>query len=816
MTARYIAIHGHFYQPPRENPWLEAIERQESARPYHDWNARIAAECYAPNAAARILGPDGRIVRIVDNYRRISFNVGPTLLTWLAERDPETYTAILAADRASIERFGGHGSAIAQAYGHTILPLMNARDRVTQVRWGIRDFEHRFGRRPEGMWLPETAVDVESLETLAAEGIAFTILAPHQAEAVRPMGDEAWRDVTGARIDRGRPYVAKLPSGKTMTLFFYDGPLSRAVAFERVLADGEGFARHLTGAFVEGAVGPRLVHIATDGETYGHHHRHGEMALAWALKAIEGDDGVALTNYGEYLERHPPGDEVRILENTSWSCAHGVERWRSDCGCSSGRQPTWHQRWRAPLRTALDGLRDELAPLYESAAGELLRDPWGARDDYVDVVLDRSPANLDRFFGVQAARELDADERVRALELLELQRHAMLMYTSCGWFFDEISGIETVQVLQYAGRAVQLAQDLFGDRIEEQFLERLESAPSNLPDKKHGRRVYDLHVRPAVVDLRKVGAHYAVSSLFEEYDDEERITCYVVSRQDERRSESGRARLVVGWARIRSIITLRVEAIAYAAIHLGDQNVVGGVREYQSEEEYAALADEMQDFFARGDFPAVLRKLDEAFSASSYSLKSLFRDQQRRILRRILEESTRRAAGQFTQIYESRAPLMRFVADLGLPPPRPFRMAAEFVINTELRRAIAADDLAEAERWLEAGRLEGVDLEEVDLVFAAQRALGRAATRLLEEPEDVESLERLSGLVRFLDRLPFDVPLDRVQNAYWKLLQQTCPAMRDRADSGNETAREWCERFEILGGELSVAVEAVTGETVES
>jgi alpha-amylase/alpha-mannosidase (GH57 family) len=814
MTERYITIHGHFYQPPRENPWLEAIERQESAHPYHDWNARVAGECYAPNAAARILDGEGRITRIVDNYRLLSCDFGPTLLSWMEAKDPETYRAILDADRASIERFSGHGSAIAQAYGHIILPLASGRDKRTQIAWGIRDFEHRFGRRPEGMWLPETAVDFETLEALAEAGIGYTILAPHQAAAVRPFGEHEWRDVTGARIDRGRPYLQRLPSGRTIAIVFYDGPLSQAVAFEGLLADGEAFARRMIGAFQEGAVGPRLVHLATDGETYGHHHKQGEMALAWALQRIEGDETVELTNYGEYLERHPPTDEIQILENTSWSCVHGVERWRADCGCSGGH-PGWHQRWRAPLRAALDWLRDELAPRYEATAGGLLRDPWSARDGYIDVILDRSRESVDRFFAGHAARELSGEERVRALELLELQRHAMLMYTSCGWFFDELSGTETVQVIQYASRAVQLARDLFGEEsLEERFLERLQHAESNLPDKRDGRRVYELHVRPAMVDLNKVGAHYAVTSLFDDYDDDERIYCYEVAREDERRSASGRARLIIGRARVRSVITLREATLAYAAVHLGDHNLVGGVRTFRGEEAYRALAQDIEQAFSHGDFPAVLRKLDEAFAASMYSLRSLFYDEQRRILRRILEESIRRATAQYEQIYESRASLMRFVADLGVPAPRAFRMAAEFVINRRLRAAIAEEDLAEAERLLDAARHEDVEIDHVDLSFVGKRALDRAARRLIQAPDDPGHLERLVRLVDFVHRLPFHVPLHGVQNNYWRLLQNVYPTVRERADTGDPAARRWCERFEALGIELRVAVEAAIQEAV--
>ncbi|MBX6341735.1 MAG: DUF3536 domain-containing protein, partial [Thermomicrobiaceae bacterium] len=527
---RYVCIHGHFYQPPRENPWLEAIELQDSAYPYHDWNERIAAECYAPNGASRILDDERRIAKIVNNYARISFNVGPTLLSWLEASAPATYQAILEADRESQARFSGHGSALAQAYNHPILPLMNRRDKETEVHWGIRDFERRFGRRPEGLWLPETAVDLETLEVLAAHGIRFTILAPHQAARVRPFGGE-WQDVSGGRIDPTMPYLQRLPSGREIALFFYDGPTARAVAFEGLLASGEEFARRLLAIAREDRSGPQILHIATDGETYGHHHRHGDMALAYALDVLESRGLARLTNYAEFLERRPPTHEVEIVEGSSWSCAHGIERWRSDCGCNAGRGPGWRQHWRAPLREAFDWLRDTLAPLYERRAARLLRDPWAARDAYVDVILDRSPAQFARFLGEHARRQLSAEETTAALKLLEMQRHLLLMYTSCGWFFDDLSGIETVQVIQYAGRAVQLAQDLFGDSLEARFLERLAAAPSNLPECGDARRVYETQVKPAMVDLAKVGAHYAITSLFTAYPDRARVYAFTAERE---------------------------------------------------------------------------------------------------------------------------------------------------------------------------------------------------------------------------------------------------------------------------------------------
>jgi alpha-amylase/alpha-mannosidase (GH57 family) len=455
--SRYVCIHGHFYQPPRENAWLETVEAQDSAYPYHDWNERITAECYAPNAHARILDANERIVRIVNNYARISYNVGPTLMAWLERMAPETYRAILEGDARSRDAFGGHGAAMAQAYSHPILPLCNPRDKRTQVLWGVRDFELRFGRSPVGMWLPETAVDLETLEVLAAAGIRYTVLSPAQAAAVRAPDQPDWQDVGDGSVDPRRAYRVTLRDGAVMNVFFYDGAISQAVAFEHLLGRGDQFARRLLRAFDPHREEPQLVHVATDGESYGHHHAHGDMALAYALQSIEERDDVQLTHYAAFLAAHPPRWEARIAERTAWSCAHGLGRWSEDCGCGSEIRQGWGQHWRAPLRATLDWLRDQSNLRYERVAAGVLADPWRARDRYVDVILDRSPATLERFFAEQASHPLSSEERSQALELLELQRHLLLMYTSCGWFFEESSRIETLQVLQYAVRAAELS-----------------------------------------------------------------------------------------------------------------------------------------------------------------------------------------------------------------------------------------------------------------------------------------------------------------------------------------------------------------------
>lgn len=814
---RFLCIHGHFYQPPRENPWLEAVEVQDSAYPYHDWNERITAECYAPNAASRILDGEGRIERIVNNYSQISFNFGPTLLAWLEEKKPEVYRSILAADAESRERFSGHGSAMAQAYNHVILPLANRRDKRTQILWGLADFERRFGRKAEGMWLPETAVDLETLGLLAEAGVRFTILQPHQAGRVRPTGsgeEDEWQDVNGGRIDTTVPYEVALPGGHRLAVFFYDGGASQAVAFDGLLTSGERFADRLMSTVPQDPdrdrLVDRLINIATDGETYGHHHRYGEMALSYALHHIQQNGLARLTNYGEHLAAHPPEMEVEIVENTSWSCAHGVGRWSEDCGCHVSDNPGWNQTWRAPLRQALDWLRDELIPRYEKAAKAFFPDPWAARDEYVQVLLDRSRESVDAFLDrVSGGRPPEGDHRVRALRLLELQRHAMLMYTSCGWFFDDVAGLETVQVLCYAGRVVQLAEQLFEAPVEKSFLRRLERAKSNAPESGTGRDLYERRVRPAIVDLPRVAAHYAMASLFEDFPPKASVYCYSVERENGRVFRAGRSRLSVGKVRITSQVTRKTGELVFGVLHFGDHNLNAGVRPHENEEGYQKLLAQAGGAFEHGDLAEVIRLLDRYFIHVPYSLKSLFRDAQRRVLGLILSSTLDEVEHGFRDVFERHAPLMRFLRTLGNPLPRPFAAAAELVLSLDLKRSIEnpAADPEEVQRLLAEREALGVELDVKGLSYTLARALEALVTSLEADPESPELLRRMGSTVALADSPPFKVDLWRAQNGCYELRRTVYPLQKEKAEAGDEGAAEWVELFQELSGRLGVRVE---------
>jgi alpha-amylase/alpha-mannosidase (GH57 family) len=805
----YICIHAHFYQPPRENPWLETIEYQDSAHPYHDWNQRITAECYRPNAVSRILDSQGRIDQIINNYSRISFNFGPTLLSWLESADREMYDLIIEGDKESRKRFSGHGSAIAQAYNHAILPLCNERDKITQIGWGIRDFHRRFGRDPESLWLPETAVDLETLDIMAQMGLKYAILAPHQAKRVRKRGERTWRAVVNQNIDPSMAYEIHLPTGRRMALFFYDGPISRAVGFERLLSDGGNFANRLISAFSAERKWPQLVHIATDGETYGHHHKFGDMALSYALHSIETGSLARLTNYGEFLEKHPPTQLVEIVENTSWSCAHGIGRWKENCGCNTGSHPGWSQQWRAPMREALDWLRDHLTNLYDDEAINYLQDPWAARNDYIDVILDRAPEKIDSFLAAHRVKELSQEDRVRTLKLMELQRHAMLMYTSCGWFFDEISGIEAVQNFQYAGRAIQLGEDLCGkDTIETAFLEILQKAASNVPELENGRKIYEIFVKPAVVDMSKAAGHYAVSSLFQNYPDRSEIYSYFVDRESSKTLVSGKTKLALGRCRITSKITLQSSIVEYGVIHLGDHNIRGGVRLCEQANAAPDMMDDLASTFERADLPGVYRLINFYFGQSVFSLRSLFRDEQREVLDIILKSTNADLEALNQQAFERTGPLMRFLMHLGFPLPPLFKNIANAAIRAQLQHAFETTELNEKAilDLFESAKFWRIDLDAEGLAFTLRETIEKLARESRDNPGELRLLKRWSDSVRLTSQLPFIINFYGTQNTYYDILLRVYPELKTASERGDENAQAWTDEFRALGDMLSVKV----------
>lgn len=823
--TRFVCVHGHFYQPPRENPWLETIEVQDSAAPYHDWNDRITAECYAPNGASRITNKEDEIIRIMNNYARMSYNFGPTLLSWLKDYAPRTYRMVLDADNASAQHYSGHGSALAQVYNHMILPLANARDARTQVRWGIADFESRFGRKPEGMWLSETAVNRNVLDLLAQEGIKFTILSPEQCARTRQIAASgvaapAWTPTPNATVDSTHPYLVRLDEGRSIAVFFYNGPISRAVAFEGLLNSGQEFGERLVGSYRETPAGQpataQLAHIATDGESYGHHHKHGEMALSYAMHWIEENHHASLTNYAEFLERFPPQFEAEVIDNTSWSCPHGVERWRSDCGCNSGHTG-WKQQWRAPLREALDFLRDATAPLCEQFAKPLLKDLWAARDGYVQVILDRSPGTIERFFKDHAVQELSPAERITAFELLELQRHTQLMYTSCGWFFDEISGIETIQVIAYAGRVLQLAASLFGEpgvALEASFLDILARAKSNIPEIGNGAEVYRRFVTGMRIGLEQVGAHYAISSIFRPYPEDGELFCFDVHRESHEVFASGRGRVALGRATIYSRITEETEEICFAVLHLGDQNLSAAVKRYIGNDpeevaHFTSFSKEVGSAMRRANLPEIIRLIDRFFGETGYSLTSLFADEQHRILNIILNRTVSEMEDSLRKIYEDHASLLRFLTENGMAAPPALATAATFAINSSLRHAIENDsfDPDEVSSLLQHAEVDQIKLDTQLLAYTAGLSMKRAMVRLeaaaAGEPGGSNALTAALDLANSIRTMPFEANIWQAQNIWNDLLR--------RSDT-NYWSAEWKEDFKKLGQAMNIAVDQLVVE----
>ena len=806
---RYICIHGHFYQPPRENPWLEDVELQDSAYPYHDWNEKITEECYKQNAASRILGPDKKIIDIVNNYSRISFDFGPTLLSWLERHAPDVYDCIIEADRKSCETFSGHGSAIAQAYNHIIMPLANNRDKYTQIVWGIRDFEYRFGRKPEGMWLPETAVDLETLEILAQQKIKFTILAPHQAWRLRKINTKQWKVIDQEKFDITKPYLCRLASGQMINLFFYHGPTAMDVAGGHLLQSGESFAQKLAGIFTENRKQTQLAHIATDGETYGHHHSHTDMALAYCLHYIESNKLAKMTIYGEFLERFTPTYEIEIYENTSWSCSHGVERWRSNCGCHYGRFPSGAQQWRTPLRDAMDWLRDQLAQVYENKMAYHVSDPWDLRNKYISVIHDRSIENVENFFSSSTDKKLSFDEKVLLLKLLEMERNALLMYTSCGWFFDDICGIEAVQVMQYAARAMQLANEVDNKDLEPGFEDILEKAVANVTDFANGKEVYQALVKPARIDLNRVGAHLAVSSIFEKYPQKTSIYCYsaVIEKYD--RQEAGNQILAIGRATVQSNILLEKHPVDFAVLHFGDHNLVSAVNARMPDDTFSTMKQNLKNAFAKGNTTKVMQILNNSFVGNNYSLWDLFKDEQRRILYELLETTWREIETSFRHTYEHNYIIMQIMRNMNIPLPKSFSAPAEFILNSDLCRMLQ-DDEAHPE-WLQTLAEQvaklSLQLDKATLQFEANHKINRLMSRLENSPDDVNLLEMIGATIRVLQSLTLELDLQQAQNVLFAISMKKYSDINSRAESGEAQAQKWIEHFKNLALCLNVVVQ---------
>jgi alpha-amylase/alpha-mannosidase (GH57 family) len=808
MNKKYICIHGHFYQPPRENPWLNKVEIQESAYPYHDWNHRINAECYVRNSASRILGEEGKIQAIMNNYAWMSFNIGPTLLAWMEIETPETYEAILEADKLSMETFSGHGAALAQAYNHLIMPLANERDQETQVIWGIEDFRSRYGREPEGMWLGETAVNTSVLEMLAKHGIKFTILSPYQAKKVRKLGTKEWHDATDAKVNTRRAYTCKLPSGNEISLFFYDGPASQAVAFEGLLNNGEGFADRLRGQF-RNSDELELVNIATDGESYGHHHKLGEMALSYCLHSLEKEEDISLTIYGEFLEKFPPQYEAQIIEDTSWSCYHGVERWRSDCGCNTGGNNDWNQKWREPLRQAFDDIREKLIVLYEEQMEPYTSDPWGVRNKYIQVILNREQSNVKNFLTENFGNELSEEDEVNLLKLLEMQYHAMLMYTSCGWFFDEVTGIESMQDIFYATRAIQLAEEISGDKYEPEFIETLKDIPSNIPEYGNAYRAYELHVKPMELDMIRIGAHYAISSVFEEFPEEVTLYNFSATSKMSHYYEAGKQKLIIARTEFRSDITWEKVDISYAVLYMGDHHIFGGVRQYIGSEALEELHTRMSSFFEKGNMYEIFNLMDTYFGNHNYSFWHLFRDEQHLIMKQVMENNLTGAEGAMQQLYDNTYPLLKTFQEINMRVPTRLKLPVEMAVNNRLVKELKRKDcnFKRLVKQIKSAVAIEANLDLVTLDYLVDRKLTEKMLILEKDPTNLLLLNEINSMVRMIDETPVNPEKWQAQNIAFGIKSDHYEEILQKSENGDEAAADWVEAFHELEESVNLIVE---------
>ena len=816
-----MIIHGHFYQPPRENPYLNAIERQESAAPFHDWNARIHHECYRPNAFSRIERHDGKIVKIVNNYEYMSFNMGPTLLSWMEYHDRDTYQAILDADKRSADRLNGHGNAIAQVYNHIIMPLANWRDKITQIRWGKADFKSRFGREPEGMWLAETAVDYETLEALAIEGIKFIILAPSQARRCRPIATAdnphpAWQDVSGAQIDPNRAYRCYLrrqesPSvtderhslSKDLELsqfhlppdtdayidvFFYDGPISRDMGFGDLLGSSHNFAKRLSQAVKHDHRQHQLVSVATDGETFGHHKHFTEKTLSYAFVEEFPKRGWTVTNYAHYLSLFPPTWEVSLKSVTAWSCAHGVDRWQGGCGCG-GEGSKYQQLWRRPLRDSLNWLRDRLATIYVDIGRKYFNDPWEARDRYIEVLQHslrnddgQLEAALDRFFEQQSGNRItNSSQRVDALRLLEMQRHALLMFTSCGWFFEELSRPETVQILRYAARAIELAADVAGVLLEDEFIQRMAKAPSNLIEFKDGAGVYREQVVTNRISLAQVAAQYALSSTLGDYGRSQQIYCYQIQQQDYQLQRIGSMSLAIGQIYLTSRITQETVSYIFAVLHLGGDDFHCCIQPFTGRREYEEIKATLFKTLKQANTAAVILAMASNFSGEQFGLHHLFAEERHRILRILADETLTRLDQLYEQVYRDNYGILISFRRDDLPVPPELQVAADIVLNNRLTEALEALETGGTlpNVGLEAVAIEALNLgckfvhvEDAQILerFILRQIHGLSAIANISEMSLFDYLNQIEQAIAISDRLHLKLNLSLCQEAFLNYL----------------------------------------------
>jgi hypothetical protein len=676
------------------------------------------------------------------------------------------------------------------------MPLAMDRDKETEVLWGMADFERRFHRKPEALWLPEAAVNYATLQVLVKYRMRYLILSPFQALRVKPLGGKKWTDVSQGRIDTTRPYRCFIQDGSGKKLldhfidiFFYNGIISKEIAFGDLLKDGNNFCNRFTQFYQESKQRPQLIHVATDGETYGHHMKFGEMALAYALDKGFPTRGLELINYGSFLKRFPPVHEVEIDEGpkgegTSWSCAHGVGRWKEDCGCSTGGKTGWNQKWRKPLREALDFLRDELSQVFEREGKKIFQDVWKARDRYIEVILNRSPEGIKNFFDQYGARGLDPKGRIEGLKLLEMQRHALQMYTSCGWFFNDLAGIETIIVLQHAARAIQLAEEWSGEEIEKKFVQHLSEAKSNLPEMGKGDQVYQLLVKPKRVTPEKVVNHFAIASLLDPGDGEKKIFSHRLEKIRYEKMESEENLLVIGQVRVASEIIPEPREFLFGLIPSKREVFRTWVLEKKGGVEFSTLKEKAQENFGRGEreMTGVLAAL---LGKRMFTIKDTFKEERQAIFQKLIQKEFDEHCQSYADLFDRTRQAVEALSREGLEVPFEIRVAAEVTLSDRLFQEIkelnrdfkGTIERRKIDEIVEEAKEHGYHLRKeksllalngilMERMNALQKSTGSDLSRQSELAEEVLTLLDLAR------KWDFEISLEEAQNLMGEILEE--------------------------------------------
>lgn len=817
-NKKYLTIHGHFYQPPRENPWIEEIEIQESAAPNHDWNEKICWQCYGPNSVSRLVDGENSIIEISNNYKYMSFNFGPTLLSWMEKHNNSAYKRIIQADIESRELYDGHGCAIAQVYNHMIMPLANQNDKITQVIWGLKDFQKRFGRNSEGIWLAETAVDAQTLEVLIDCGVKYTILSPYQAKCINKIGERNWQDVSWGTIDPSRAYryfVEGTDKEKYIDLFFYDGSISKSVAFDNLLQDGNKFSHRLNEGFVDNRNHTQLVNIATDGESYGHHTKFGDMALAYVLRVGAKELGFEITNYAQFLEKYPPQYEVDIKPVSAWSCAHGVGRWMEDCGCSTGAMPHWNQKWRKPLRQALDYLRDELIKLCSIQGTKYYNDFWEARNNYIDVILDRSPESVNKFFKENAKKNLSEKDKVKAIKLMEIQRFAQLMYTSCGWFFADISGIETTQIMKYAYRAIELAAEFSKTNYEKTFLSILQKAKSNIAEFGNGKDIFNKWVKTSAVGFDKIVAQYAIETSFESDKDKKEtdLYCYKIKRNNTKKYSNLNNILTFGKIEIKSNITLEKKEMSYALLQTQNYDFYCSVKEVECAEDYSLETKEISKVFKKDGIVETLQAIELYYGAKFYSLKDIPIDKRKTILENMIHSKLQKASQTYEDMYENLLTPISYLNDLGMDIPEGFRVCAKYTLLSNLEEELSNikkyDDKSALERLGKIRQLADKFKIKLSTPVISQ-ILSNSLSRLISSLVDNLTIKNTKEMISFfelLEKLQIETQISEAQNIFYEMFCANFERFfEDIKQKNGENTRELMLNLLEIGKKLNINV----------